>query len=249
MSRKQAPTLERPSLLPAQPNRSLIDGLAVLSALAVSREPIGSRELARRLGWNPMRVNRLLRTLAAVGMAHQTADRRYTAGPAMHVLSVQAIYASGLFTRAMAAVEMLPRDRHGVALGVLWQDQVCYLFHAKPGEPLASAVGAHGLYPATQSSIGMVLLAAMAEQQVRELFASRPIVGYEQIDDLLRDLRLVREDGYACVVQQRRPRQASVAVPIGEPAYAALALTHDIRKRNLSHLLPALKRTAAAIAG
>src|SRR4051812_48324405 len=34
-----------PLMLPAQPNQSLIDGLSVLQALAVSTEPVGGRAL------------------------------------------------------------------------------------------------------------------------------------------------------------------------------------------------------------
>ena len=37
----------RSSTLGAQPNQSLIDGMATLQALATSAEPIGCRELAR----------------------------------------------------------------------------------------------------------------------------------------------------------------------------------------------------------
>ena len=78
----------------AQPNQSLIDGIAVLQALAVSPDPVGGRELARRLGFEPTRVNRLLKTLAYLNIARQTADRRYAPGPGMTVLAAQSLFAS-----------------------------------------------------------------------------------------------------------------------------------------------------------
>jgi DNA-binding IclR family transcriptional regulator len=239
----------RPHAPPAQPNQGLIDGLAVLQALATSG-PVGGRELARTLGWNPMRVNRLLKTLAYVGLARQTPDRRYTVGPGMHVLSVQSLSASGLLRRAVEPVQSLPWREHGIALGVLWRDQVCYLFHAPPGEPLTSALGAHPLYPATQSSIGMALLAHQTDAQLRELFDGRPVPGHPRgLAALGRELRKVREAGHAYVVQRSEPYTASVAVPIGSPPYAGLALSHGMTADEARRWLPALHDAARRIAG
>src|SRR5690348_18426155 len=80
--------------LNSQPNQSLIDGIATLQALATSSEPAGCRELARRLGIDATKVNRLLKTLAYLGIARQTADRKYAPGPGMHVLAAQSLFAS-----------------------------------------------------------------------------------------------------------------------------------------------------------
>jgi len=88
-------------MLPAQPNQSLIDGLACLQQLASEREPVGGRELARDLGLEPTRVHRLLRTLAHLGLAQQDAQRRYRPGPGIHVLAAQAMFGSGLLRRAL----------------------------------------------------------------------------------------------------------------------------------------------------
>ncbi len=239
-------TLQAQSVrLPAQPNQSLLDGLAVLQALASSAVPMGGRELARQLGWNPMRVNRLLKTLAFAGMARQTPDRRYVAGPAMHVLSVQSLFASGLLRRSIEPVEKLPRATHSVALGVLWQDQVCYLFHAGPGQPLTAALGSHVLYPATQSSIGMMLLSQLSNEALASLFADRPTPGYPNLRLLARKLAEIRGLGYAFI--QQTTTQASLAVPIGQPSYAALALTNVVEKQ-VPSLVAELKNAAAAIA-
>ena len=237
----------RSDALPAQPNQSLLDGLSLLQALATTGEPIGGRELARQLGWNAMRVNRLLKTLAFSGMARQTPDRRFVAGPAMHVLSVQSLFASGLLRRSIAPVERLPRAKHPVALGVLWQDQVCYLFHASRRQPLTSALGTHGLYPATQSSIGMMLLAGRENAEIDRLFADRPTPGYASVATLKRRLAEIRREGSAYVVQRKSPLQASLAMPIGSPAYAALALS-DVAPAEIESLLPRLREACDEIA-
>ena len=157
--------------LNAQPNKSLIDGITTLQALATSPDPVGSRELARRLDIDPVKVNRLLKTLAYLGIARQTADRKYTAGPGMHVLAAQSLFASGLIRHALPVLENLRRFGHTVALGVLWQDNVSYLFHAPPGIEASRGLGRIGLLPATTSGIGIVLLSEYEDDDVRELYA------------------------------------------------------------------------------
>ena len=239
----QAPS----SALPAQPNQGLLDGLAVLQTLATAAAPMGGRELARRLGWNAMRVNRLLKTLAFAGMARQTSDRRYVAGPAMHVLSVQSLFASGLLRRSIEPVEKLPRNRFPVALGVLWQDQVCYLFHTSRGQPLTSALGAHTLFPATRSSIGMMLLSQANSETIDSLFTGRPISGFATLRLLKKKLAEIRKLGYAYIVQRETPHQASLAIAIGSPAYAGLAAA-DVRESDIPVLLPQLRAAADQIA-
>src|SRR5262245_29763060 len=103
-------------MLPAQPNQSLIDGLACLQALASSSEAVGNRELARALGLEPTRVNRLLKTLAHLGLAEQDAQRRYRPGPAIHVLAAQSLFGSKLIRRAIGPLEELHRFGLIVAL-------------------------------------------------------------------------------------------------------------------------------------
>lgn len=225
---------------PAQPNQSLIDGLTVLQALAVSREPVGGRALARDLGLEPTRVNRLLKTLAYLGMARQTPSRKYLPGPAMHVLSAQSLFGSGLLRRALPVLEALGRFELVVALGVLWRDHVCYLYHWTPGATHAAALGRLNLYPACQSSIGRMLLATSDEQRVRDICHGRDVSPYRDVDELLADLRLVRERGSAYAVQSHDPLNASVAVPLGTPPYAGIALGGHVTPDRVPECVAAL---------
>jgi DNA-binding IclR family transcriptional regulator len=235
-------------MLPAQPNQSLIDGLTVLQALAVSTEPVGGRALARELGLEATRVNRLLKTLAYLGMARQTPNRKYLPGPAMHVLSAQSLFGSGLIRRALPVLENLQQSGHVVALGVLWRDQVCYLYHWDKGETSASALGRMNLYPASQSSIGRMLLAWQDEQHVRQLYADRAIPIYPGgIEDLLKDLREAREQGYAYAIQRPKPLNSSVAVPLGTPPYAAIALGGGVPAETLLESVAILRNAVEQI--
>ncbi len=142
--------------MPAQPNQSLADGIALLQRLCDHGQGIGSRELARQMDWEPTRANRLLGTLRDLGLAEQDGGRRYRPGPGIHLLAAQCLNGSGLLAAALPVLRKL-RSRYGVALGVLWQGRVCYLLHAARGRPIEEGLRRTGTLPAEHSSIGMAL--------------------------------------------------------------------------------------------
>jgi DNA-binding IclR family transcriptional regulator len=236
--------------LNAQPNKSLIDGITTLQALATSPYPVGCRELARRLDIDPVKVNRLLKTLAYLGIARQTADRKYTAGPGMHVLAAQSLFASGLIRHALPVLENLRRFGHTVALGVLWQDNVSYLFHAPPGIEASRGLGRIGLLPATTSGIGIVLLSEYEDDDVRALYTDRELPMFpEGIEQLLAKLAEVRQLGYARVHVADARDHHVVAVSTGDPAHAGVAMSGWIPEAATTELVAALRAAATEIGG
>ena len=226
-------------MLPAQPNLSLIDGIAVLLAVAGADAAVGSREVARQLGLEPTRANRLLRTLADLGLTRQDASRKYTSGPGMHVLSAMSLFGSGLIRRSLPALESLHALGAIVALGVLWRDRVAYLYHALPGMPQAEALGRAKLFPATRSSIGLALLAQKPWTNVKQQYAGRKPEGFDSFAELKDALGDVRRNGFASVLTD--DARTSLAVPLAEPGlepYAAVAVS--------GHFSPGQTRTAIA---
>lgn len=221
--------------MPAQPNRSLADGIALLQALCSSPEALGSRELARAMGWEATRANRLLGTLRDIGLAEQDGARRYRPGPGVHLLAAQCLTGSGLLAAALPVVRDL-RATYGVALGVLWHGRVCYLLHAGRGRPVEEGLGRAAPMPAEQSSIGMVLEAHLPPPH-------RTDAG---------ELAAIRRRGYAI---QRNPdgRSGSVAVAIpgpaaGAPPVAGLAAMADYREHAPEAVAAALAPAAMAVA-
>jgi DNA-binding IclR family transcriptional regulator len=236
--------------LNAQPNQSLIDGIITLQALATSPEPVGCRELARRLGIDATKVNRLLKTLAYLGIARQTADRKYTAGAGMHVLAAQSLFASGLIRRALPVLEELRRFGHTVALGVLWERSVSYLVHAPPGIDVAHGLGRIGLLPATTSGIGIVLLSEYEDADVRELYEGLEIPMFpEGIEQLLDKLGEVRRLGYARVHVADERDHHVISVSTGDPAHAGVAVSGWIPEAATGPIVEALNAAAEEIGG
>lgn len=223
-------------MLPAQPNQSLIDGLAVLQAVAGAAGDVGVRELARELAIETTRVNRLLKTLAHLGLAEQGGNRRYRPGPAIHVLAARALFGSGLLRRAVPHLEALHVHGHVVALGVLWRDRVSYLYHANPGTPAGEALGRVGLFPASRSGIGLALMARSAD--LRRVSAP-----------LREPLKAVRQTGYAYVrAAGTGPATYSLGVALPGDSQAAIALSGGISRRDIPSLVASLQAAAAVIA-
>ncbi|NLF39066.1 helix-turn-helix domain-containing protein [bacterium] len=231
-------------MLPAQPNESLIDGIRCLQAAATSAAPAGTREIARLLALEPTRANRLLKTLAHMGFLRQNEAQKYEAGPGMHVLAAQSLHASGLVRRALPQLESLAVHGMVVALGVLWNDRVSYLYHWRPGISSAEALGSAAVYPALDSSIGLALLAALPEREVRARLRGRPLGRFATHASVIAELRRTRRRGYGRV--GRAPGVVSLALPIGAPAAAAIALAGAMPRNNVPARIDAM-RTAAAL--
>ncbi len=215
------------SNLPTQPNRSLLEGIEVLLAVARKREAVGVRPLARELGLTPTRLQRYLATLAHSGILKQRPDRRYTVGSGIHALSAISLSASGLASRAMKVLPDLADPRYLVALGILWRDSVSYLYFDTPQTPPANPFARVEDYPARDSVIGRVLMAAE---------------GTEEESEFGRELQRIRKRGYASL--PRPDGHLGLAVPVGTPAVAGLAIEGAFAKAEIPPLVQRLQEVA-----
>lgn len=198
----------------SQPNQSLIDGIRCLQYLVSSGRAIGCRELARLMGINTTRVNRLLMTMASIGLTMQDEQRRYLPGPGIHALAAQAIRGSALFSQALPLLESYAPKDIVVAMGVLWEDQVIYIYHSEPGTQVTQALAGFHMLPAWQSVIGMALLAAETDEALQKRFVA------EQWQQLAPHVAQQRAEGR--VVWHHDDGEISMAKPLGAHS-AALA--------------------------
>jgi DNA-binding IclR family transcriptional regulator len=236
--------------MPAQPNQSLIDGLLVLQELVAAPHPVGSREMAQRVGLEHTRVNRLLGTLALLGIAEQTPDRKYRPGPGVHVLAAQSLQGSPLLATALPHLESLRANDPNltVALGVRWRQYVCFLYHARPGMRLDEAIGTHILESVAHSSIGVLMLAQSSEDLAETLTLAEEAVRQDRTmpePPLPEAVTAAREKGYAR--HHYRTGEISLAVPVGRPPIAGIALSGKMTEEEISTMVERLRGVAARI--
>jgi DNA-binding IclR family transcriptional regulator len=235
---------------PAQPVNGLIDGLRLLQELATREGAVSGSELAREMGMETTRMNRLLKTLDYLGMADRTPDRRYQAGPGVHVLAAQALSKSKLLQAAAPRLEAIEAPDCIKALGVLWHDKVSYLMHKGPGMGFLESLGRIHAYQATRSSLGMALLAKLEDEELEALYAKREeIPGFKSFKSLRLELEATRKRGYGRL--ETSPGTISLAVAIGSPAKGAAAVSGKMdaafERKTIQALSSASEEIAASL--
>ncbi len=140
-----------------QANKSILTGFTILEEVLVSGEPIGSREISRRLSIEHSKVNRILSTLVVSGMLQKTEDRKYFSGPALHIFTALSLHHSKIITHSLPVLKEFQKEGATVALGTLWRDVVVYLLHANPQKDLALTTADHENHPKDKSIIGLLL--------------------------------------------------------------------------------------------
>jgi DNA-binding IclR family transcriptional regulator len=239
--------MDKPKL-PAQPNNSLINGIECLQRVVNAGEPIGSREVARRMGLTHTRVNRLLGTLAHIGLLDRDSERKYRPGPALHALAAQSMMASRLLPSALPSLLKLRSEGYTVALGTLWEGKVCFLFHERPWQSVEEAILRHELWPAQLTSLGVALLARQPGPPklipAPEAAAARLLPGHEPKVTV----PFARKHGYA--VLRFVGNIVSVGVAMGTPPIAGIAVSgQQIGEEFVPEIAQKLHATAAEILG
>jgi DNA-binding IclR family transcriptional regulator len=229
--------------LPAQANQSVIHGVECLQALIAEGAPLGSSSLARQLGLNQSTVSRLLGTLSAIGMAERTSGGKYRPGPGVHVLAAQSLRGSHLLTVALPILEELRAPGLAIALGVLWRDSICYLYHARPG--LRGVIGSHALVPATHSSTGILLLSRLERSDSGKRLRNLQETERRTIETPKDAVSSARDKGHARLTFPSG--DTSLAVAVGHPAVASLAFAGKFTATEEKARLIQLIDTAAII--
>lgn len=228
---------------PAQQNNSLIRGIECLQTLISRRQPIGSSEMARRLHIQQSTASRLLGTLACIGMAERGADGKYRPGPGVHVLAAQSLRGSPLLAVGLPHLEALRRAFSVVSLGVLWGHQVCYLYHARP--EVDSPLGSHQLAAAHNSSIGIWCASRLASDALEEIGRALQHEKKTSTEPFEEAVASARRTGHAQL--SFGGRITSLAVGVGDPDVAALAVSGRFKPEMIPVHLEKIRAAAAAI--
>lgn len=203
----------------SQPNRSLINGLDVLEAVMAAETAVGSRELGRLLGLDRSVANRLLLTLAGLGMLERTESGQYVPGVGVHALAALSLRSSGLLRSVLPLASAWTARGYAFTLGVLWRQHLCHLIHARPGQAVEQAVGGMAPGDPFHSAAGLVLLANAPVATVRAALLAWPG------EDAPRRAQLtaVRSAGHG--VNRFADGTVAVGVAIGKPVRAAIAVS------------------------
>ncbi|MEM2915595.1 MAG: hypothetical protein QXH91_09410 [Candidatus Bathyarchaeia archaeon] len=178
MSRKQKndteiplfPIIPNTTTIPQQPNYSVWAAIEILQFIVGVGRPVGCTEISQSLNLDLTRTNRLLKTLAAIEILQQNRRRQYLPGPGLHILTAFALRGSGLLQSAIPEIEkVIQTYHHPIALGVLWRLSVCYLYYGRENQTVYLSIAGHHLFPAWQSSIGIILSSQYSDTILQQL--------------------------------------------------------------------------------
>ncbi len=234
--------------------------LRILSYLAAQRGPVPAATVASALGLPRSSAYRVLSALVEHGYAlHYPEARRYGLGYAAFELS-SGFSRQEPLTRLgrpilAALVERVGETAH---LTVLLGTDVVYLVEeqARHRPPLVTGVGVR--LPSYATASGRALLASLPQTQLHALFsapdafAAAAAPGYS-FSRLRRELRQVRQDGYAAEDGEVTPGFASVSVAIRDRAgWPAAGITVTYRREDVGDaaraaIIEALQRHAVEL--
>jgi DNA-binding IclR family transcriptional regulator len=202
-------------------NQSAERSFAILECVGAAENPVPLAHVARATGLNRATAYRLLAVLTRMGWIHKdTADGTYTLGYKVFALGRRKSQLGTITHHAQPFIRRLAWDlRETVHLAALEGPQVLYCDKVEPpeGHPVTTAIGMR--LDAHATGVGKAVLAWLDPGEVRELFGQHaPHVHtartISSIDALIRELAVIRKQGYATDEGEMIPGLNCVAAPI-----------------------------------
>lgn len=239
--------------------QSLARGLAVIKAFDGEPVDLSLAEVARRANIPRAAARRFLRTLEQLGYLRAVPEGRYAMTPRVLELGYGYLSSLSLPEVVQPHLDELSRQMgESVSVAVLDGDEIVYVAPAAGRRIISVRITIGTRLPAFATSMGRVLLAALSETESLSFIDSseRPLyTPRTRVDstELMGELGVVREHGWAMVDGELEEGLRSIAVPLrsrGGVVAAVNVSTSMARasaEETVEELLPALRSTATAI--
>ena len=203
---------------------ALARGLAVLLALSDRKRGMSIAQVSHLTGIPRAAARRSLHTLSKLGFVAVDDGRRFYLRPRVLSFSHAYLSASPLAVLAQPILDRLGESlREACSLAILDGDEIVYLARSASSRIMSPALNVGRRLPAYCTSIGQVLLAHVAPEELDDYLARARFHPYTEhtltTPARIRDaLRAVRETGFAFASQQMEPRLCTLAVPVRDSA-------------------------------
>ena len=201
------------------PYLSLQKGFRILELLA-ERAPRSVSEIAAELKLEKSNTSRLLKSLAELGYATQSARRgQYRLSPRVLMLAGGYLTGEQLLKEAQPTLQKLAlAARASAHLGVLVDDQAIVVAKEPSPEPLQVSTHVGGQIPLHASALGKILLAGRPEDELDRLLG-RPLVAFTpktitQMAALRKEIDKIRRCGYAYEAGEEHPGIGCIGAPV-----------------------------------
>jgi IclR family pca regulon transcriptional regulator len=234
-------------------------GLDVITAFGVGGQSQSLSDLSTATGLARPTVRRILLTLAELGYVRADGGS-FSLTPRVLDLGMAYVSASNLWDIARPHLTELSRATgESCSLAQLDGSDIVYVARVAVPKLVSLSVSIGTRFPATATSLGKVLLAALDRESLEQTLATPSRSGLvpawrPQGDELHEALREVRAAGWALTDQQLAPAIRSVAAPVRDGSgrvVAAVNVNAHAAETSVETLVgehvPRLLTTAAAI--
>jgi DNA-binding IclR family transcriptional regulator len=235
--------------------------VALMRALSDADGPLGLRDLSRRVGLSPSTSRRILASLAHHGLCEQTPEGTYRLGLVLFELGSRVKADLDVRTRSLPALQRLSDESHLTAfLCILRGDRVIAIERIDGRYAFSLAVGVGGSLPLHAGGVSRALFAHMPEEEALRLLGAGPYKAFTertltQREEIVADLREIRERGYAISDEDVTPGVAAIGMPVfghlfdDRPvaAISVAGLIPQVLGDNREQLIGLLRETATEI--
>lgn len=239
----------------------LAKGLKVIEAFTAERTKLSIAEAADVSGYDRATTRRCLLTLAELGYCAYD-GKYFTVTPRILRLGTGCLAAMPLPRIVQPYLDQLSEQIHqSTSVSILDGTEIVYVARAAQQRVMSVTLMPGSRLPAYCTSMGRVLLAALPEEQARNLLmnealpARTPQTATSPVR-LLDNLQQIREQGYAAIDQEVEVGLRSIAVPLTDfrkKTVAALnvgfAVTSESLESMVQKYLPSLQAIQAEISG
>jgi IclR family transcriptional regulator, pca regulon regulatory protein len=237
----------------------LAKGLAIVEAFS-ARDAMSIADAARAAGTTRASARRCLITLSELGYV-ELSGREFRPLPRLRKLGGMVSRRDQLARLAQPLLDAA-RDtlQESISLAVLENDQPLFIARAESEHIVATGVRVGANLPAYCSATGRVLLSQFSEEDIVKRLGPQPLAQraprtLTRIPDLLAEMQMVRQQGYALSDQELEVGLLSLAVPVigvnNEIIAAVSVSATSARVKNVGLrqcALPALQSCAKALA-
>lgn len=209
---------------------SLQRGLSVLEMLKESDEPVGVREIARRLELSPPAIQRLLNTLAKHGYVEQAADtRRYRIGHGVLVLAQHVLRKDRLMGFAEPELQALAAEGcFNAFLGVRSGSAGLYLLAVQSRSPVVIRSSPGERMALHSTALGKALLLELPDDAIGVILGEAPLDRLTprtvtEPDRLISQLRSAHSIGYTTSLDENILGVISVGAPVRSSSGSVIA--------------------------
>jgi DNA-binding IclR family transcriptional regulator len=211
-------------------NQSVTRAIDILNLLTDTSEPLGVREIARRLDLAPSNVQRLIKTLSKAGFLEQTeVTLRYKIGYRAFQVGSAFVGQNSLYSAVMPELYTLAAHHITGFLGVRRDRSVVYLATVQSEGPIAITHRPGSQTHLHSTAMGKALLAELSDDYIRGLLGAGPLPRLTprtkvSLPQLMKEIETIRRVGYATSEQENRQGFFSAGAVVRDVSGAVVAV-------------------------